>query len=177
MRFSRTLLAVAAVTCAGTAHAQSISFFDGLTQVAELTWSDGTNFALEFMTAPDPDAFVFDITFQGVAGTFTDTDLVSDSTGSFSSGTWTVKFETANNPGRLTIGETATWSITPTFAADFGDPSKIHINAYINDQSIKLDGCVSNCPVPGPIPEPETYALMLAGLGVVGYMARRRRSK
>jgi hypothetical protein len=29
--------------------------------------------------------------------------------------------------------------------------------------------------VPG-IPEPETYALMLAGLGAVGFMARRRRS-
>jgi hypothetical protein len=27
-----------------------------------------------------------------------------------------------------------------------------------------------------PIPEPETYALMLAGLGVVGYIARRRRN-
>jgi len=26
-----------------------------------------------------------------------------------------------------------------------------------------------------PIPEPSTYALMLAGLGVVGFVARRRK--
>jgi hypothetical protein len=28
-----------------------------------------------------------------------------------------------------------------------------------------------------PIPEPETYAMMLAGLGLLGFMARRRKQK
>ena len=34
----------------------------------------------------------------------------------------------------------------------------------------------SNFSVTTPVPEPETYALLLAGLGVVGFMARRRKS-
>jgi hypothetical protein len=31
-------------------------------------------------------------------------------------------------------------------------------------------------PLPGAVPEPEVYAMMLAGLGLVGYSARRRKS-
>ena len=42
--------------------------------------------------------------------------------------------------------------------------------------SLSTDGSPLPPPVPG-IPEPETYALMLAGLGVVGAMARRRQRK
>lgn len=33
----------------------------------------------------------------------------------------------------------------------------------------------ANYSITAPVPEPETYALMLAGLGVMGFMARRRR--
>ncbi|HEX2542119.1 MAG TPA: PEP-CTERM sorting domain-containing protein [Caldimonas sp.] len=38
-----------------------------------------------------------------------------------------------------------------------------------NDMVVKVESITT------PIPEPETYALMLAGLGAVGYMSRRRK--
>lgn len=42
--------------------------------------------------------------------------------------------------------------------------------------SLELDYCETPPPPPPPpIPEPETYALMIAGLGLVGFMARRRK--
>lgn len=49
---------------------------------------------------------------------------------------------------------------------------------------VSISGRVNNAPASGPgaqdlavfapIPEPETYAMMLAGLGLQGFIARRR---
>ena len=60
--------------------------------------------------------------------------------------------------------------ITPGSAAGFY--VNIHNAAFPNGAlrgQLQFVATVSQ-----PIPEPETYALMLAGLGVVGFMARRR---
>ena len=35
---------------------------------------------------------------------------------------------------------------------------------------------ISSAAVATPVPEPETYAMLLAGLGIVGFVARRRRA-
>lgn len=41
--------------------------------------------------------------------------------------------------------------------------------------SLSVDG--GGLPPANPVPKPETYAMMLAGLGVVGALARRRKAK
>ncbi len=49
------------------------------------------------------------------------------------------------------------------------DTLQFTFDGEVQDQTYNIEM------VTAPIPEPETYALMLAGLGLVGFMARRRK--
>ena len=67
------------------------------------------------------------------------------------------------------------WADEPVM---FGNGGEFHI--HMDDISFTSNGQMKSQTytiemVTAPIPEPETYALMLAGLGLVGFMTRRRK--
>jgi hypothetical protein len=80
-----------------------------------------------------------------------------------------VFFNPANNTHRFTDGEKVSWIFHNTSLSGFVIQD-LHVNAIYNGESIKF-GAVA------PVPEPETYAMLLAGLGLVGAIARQRKQK
>ncbi len=55
----------------------------------------------------------------------------------------------------------------------------VYTNAatYSTTMASVIDGSVASAATFAPIPEPETYGMMLAGLALMGFVARRRSSK
>jgi len=86
-------------------------------------------------------------------------------------GVWDFSFN-FNDKGRLVeanewVEWTATFSTTPPVTFEGFALHVQRIDA--------VDPAGSAWYVPTPIPEPETYAMLLAGLGLMGFVARRRR--
>ncbi|WP_457421030.1 PEP-CTERM sorting domain-containing protein [Roseateles sp. P5_E7] len=105
---------------------------------------------------------MFALSFRGDAGTlwssgnhFFQNDINANS--------WTlISFQTAAIP----VGTTAAFLEINTAVGPLLDG---RVNAvYLDDVQLAL--------TTAPVPEPETYALLIAGLGVVGAIARRRRA-
>jgi hypothetical protein len=65
-------------------------------------------------------------------------------------------------------------SLQPLLLAshDYALTMKVATDASSDSQHVSIS--VSGLDVLSPVPEPETYALMLVGLGVIGFVARRR---
>lgn len=98
-----------------------------------------------------------------------------------------------NYSGTYTYTYAASQFLTPYNQADSGwlemtfgngvNDAPVGTTAFIVNVTNYYDSFGSNAPTIGldfeaaPVPEPETYAMMLAGLGALGFMSRRRRAK
>ena len=84
----------------------------------------------------------------------------------------TVTFETVDSESGFFVDPSPFYDLS--FAAFTNTVSQVEVISP-NEFRIRQGGGAFNFGV-SPIPEPETYALMLAGLGMVGFMARRRKA-
>lgn len=178
-------LLAAAATALSMAGAQAavVDFFYNSDVVATLTSSGGTDFSMAFTYAPDGNAsFISSLCLAGgpSSGTFANTGTEAASGTNNPNGnscdpgaTWEISWPTSNQQNRFQVGETSTWSITPSDANDWTF-NTLHVQAFLNGQSIKLDGCLqgADCGNHGA-PEPSTL-LLLGGALLAGGFARRR---
>jgi hypothetical protein len=177
-RFAVTAVAVGALIV-GAAPASGAEDYDFLYRgeaVATLSTTAAagiTSFSFTLLSAPSRGAFINDILLDMGRGAFSspaNQDMRRPSysyreAGFQGTGLQTkISFQEAQGPGRFRIGETATWTI----AGAFDGPAQVHINAFLNGESIKLTT---------PVSEPESYAMALVALGVLGAYRRFSRSK
>ena len=126
-----------------------------------LTW----NKASEFMNSGSPAFTGFKISDTG--GHFADILGASVTNTTYTPSTYGNLLE-GFTPAQITFDadnlyinlSTSMWHAAPM--ASMGDPYRDQINLSVNFQSA------------APIPEPETYAMLLAGLGLMGAVVRRR---
>lgn len=63
-----------------------------------------------------------------------------------------------------------TFSLNPKGAVSFSGDANVMAGLFQAGGAVALDA------IPSPVPEPETYAMLLAGLGLLGWVVQRRKT-
>jgi hypothetical protein len=135
------------------------------------TFADHFTFSVTGTTSSNFDAIVSSISRSADTGLdFTGLSLyrVGGGTGTGTGGTagdTLVSTGTSMHSGAIDV-----WSLSSSNLAA-GDYYVLVSGNIVSDTSAAFGGAV----MLAPVPEPETYGMMLAGLGVLGFLARRRK--
>lgn len=158
-----------------------------------MAFAGGASAASVAFTMPLAPATPYNSFQSGIVGSFVDYFNFTAPSGAVQSSAASVSidllpfFNIDNLQLVLFNGSNGTGSVVPGGTGGMGEFSQLENIAVIagNAYSYRVTGTVVGAPsgaytftaVAAPIPEPETYALMFAGLGIVGFVAARRRSR
>ncbi|HSI44290.1 MAG TPA: FxDxF family PEP-CTERM protein [Methylotenera sp.] len=99
---------------------------------------------------------------------------VGFSPGGGPTGAFEFRFDlTGPKQARLTSGESVSWTATFANPVSFtGEEFALHVQGLTQAQ-----GGSAWYVNTSPVPEPETYGMMLSGLGILGFIARRKKKQ
>ena len=185
----RTFLAALALMASSASYAASDDFgtllsgsYQPSDTFATLSYTTTDNLVYNFtLTAYDLDSIFTSGAFIGAIAVDADANatvsnvsgdtVVSVAPGGGPTGVWDFRFDlTGPQQARLTANESV------SFDAPFDQAVSLSSDSFaLHVQGMSREQGGSAWYVPTPVPEPETYAMMLTGLGFLGFTARRKK--
>ncbi len=114
-------------------------------------------------------AIAVDANNQPIISNVVGDTVVSVANGGGPTGVFDFRFDLTDQQSRLTANETVSWDAT------FSQPTLLTSDSFaLHVQGLTTEQGGSAWYTPTPVPEPETYAMMLVGLGMLGFTAKRK---